>query len=530
MFLLYYDAKTKKVSALNGSGRAPASLTIEGLRKKGIKGPTIPMNNINAVTVPGAASGWINTVKHFGSGKLSMEQILAPAIQIAEEGFPVGELTSLMWQASETALKKASPNGHELLRNGKAPLTGEIFKNPTLAETFWTLAREGEKGFYEGRIAQEMVNLIQNLGGEMTMEDLKSHKTDLVDPITVNYQGLDVWECPPNGQGIVALMALGIISSLQESKRIPPMNEMEHNSAEYLHIIIEALRLAFSDALHHVGDFSSSTDSKHLLSPAYLSERAKLIDPRKQLPKVHRGEPLMHSDTVYFSVTDKDGNAASFINSVFGGFGVGAVPKGCGFPLQNRGGGFSLMEGHMNCLKGGKRPYHTIIPAMVWISCERGGLNVGYQGWRLVGLLRCYGRVHATSRSDLPLSPSHHPSFWDSAIDVPVGHVQVLLNMLAFGQSPQQALDAPRMAISPHDAHRHDAVVHLEYGVSAETVQGLKKLGHNVAVESGIARGGYFGRGQIIRARKMDDDEGEGWVYSAGSDMRGDGAAIPFSG
>ena len=367
MFLLYYDAKTKKVSAMNGSGRAPASLTIAGLRKKGIRGNTIPMDHINTVTVPGAASGWINTIKTFGSGTLSMEQILAPAIQLAEEGFPVGELTSLMWQASETALKSASPNGHELLRNGKAHLTGEIFRNPTLAETFRTLAREGEKGFYEGRIGQEIVNLIQSLGGEMTMEDLKSHKTDLVEPITIKYQGLDVWECPPNGQGIVALMALGIISSLQETKRIRPIHQMKHNSAEYLHIIIEALRLAFSDALHHVGDISSSTDSKHLLSPTYLAERAKLINPNKQLPKVHRGEPLMHSDTVYFSVTDKEGNAASFINSNFGGFGTGAVPKGCGFTLQNRGGGFSLIEGHMNCLKGGKRPYHTIIPAMVSI-------------------------------------------------------------------------------------------------------------------------------------------------------------------
>lgn len=323
------------------------------------------MDNINSVTVPGAASGWIDTVKNFGSGNLSMEQILEPAIKLAEEGFPVGELTSLMWQASQGVLKTASPNGHELLRNGKAPLTGEILRNPTLAETFRTLAREGEKGFYEGRIGREIVNLVQSLGGEMTMEDLKSHKTDLVEPITINYQGLDIWECPPNGQGIVALMALGIIQSLQETKRIPAIHQMKHNSAEYLHIIIEALRLAFSDALHHIGDISSSTSSEHLLSPAYLASRAKLINPTKQLPKVHRGEPLMHSDTVYFSVTDKWGNAASFINSNFGGFGTGAVPKGCGFTLQNRGGGFSLIEGHLNALKGGKRPYHTIIPAMV---------------------------------------------------------------------------------------------------------------------------------------------------------------------
>lgn len=368
MFLLFYDAKTKKVSALNGSGRAPASLSIAGLRKKGITGDRIPMNNINAVTVPGAAAGWCATIETFGSGKLSMEEVLAPAIKLAEEGFPVSELSAHLWQGWEHTLKAASPNGHEMLRNGKAPKTGEIFRNPTVAETFRTLAREGQKGFYEGRIGQAIVDLIQSLGGEMTMKDLKSHKTDYVEPITINYQGLDVWECPPNGQGIVALMALGIIEELQQTKKIPPLNEMKHNSPEYLHVIIEALRLAFADAMYHVADPQHSPSTEHLLSKTYLAKRAKLFNPHKQIPRVHRGEPIASSDTVYFCVTDQWGNAASFIISNFGGFGTAAVPKGCGFTLQNRGGGFVLRDGEPNCLKGGKRPYHTIIPAMVGSS------------------------------------------------------------------------------------------------------------------------------------------------------------------
>lgn len=365
MFLLYYDARTKKVSALNGSGRAPASLSISTLRKKGIRGNTIPMTDVNAITVPGAAAGWLTTLEKFGSHKLSVAEILAPAIQLAEEGFPVSELSAEAWQSWENIIKLASPNGNEMLRHSRAPKEGEIFRNPTLAETFRTLAKEGKKGFYEGRIAQALVDVIQHLGGEMTLEDLKSHDTDEVEPISVHYQGLDIWECPPNGQGIVALMTLAIIDELQQSKKIPPLHELGHNSAAYLHVIIEALRLAFADAMHHVADPEYYPQQKHLLSRSYLAERAKLFDPHKQIPRIYRGTPIASSDTVYFSVTDRWGNAASFINSNYGGFGTAIIPKGCGFTLQNRGSGFSLRDSDPNALKGGKRPYHTIIPAMV---------------------------------------------------------------------------------------------------------------------------------------------------------------------
>jgi gamma-glutamyltranspeptidase / glutathione hydrolase len=377
MFLLFYDSSHRKVFALNGSGRAPASLSIAGLRKKGIQGRNIPMDNINAATVPGAAAGWLSTLERFGNQKLSIAEILEPAIKLAEEGYPVSELVSQVWQVWEEDIKRASPNGHEILRNGHAPKSGEIFRNPYLAETFRTLARDGRDGFYGGRIAKEIVDLIQSLGGEMTLEDLKSHKTEQVEPITINYQGLDIWECPPNGQGIVALMALGIVEELQKSGKIPPLPELGHNSAAYLHVIIEALRLAFADAVYHVSDPDFYPRPNHLLSKAYLAERAKLFNPYKQIPRVHVGEPIASSDTVYFSVTDQWGNAASFINSNYGGFGTAAVPKGCGFTLQNRGAGFTLQEGHPNALKGGKRPYHTIIPAMVALWQRR--TNSGYQ-------------------------------------------------------------------------------------------------------------------------------------------------------
>jgi gamma-glutamyltranspeptidase / glutathione hydrolase len=364
MFLLFYDAQKKKVFALNGSGRAPASLTIANLRKKGVEGRTIPMTSVHAATVPGAAEGWIATINQFGLGKLTPADILEPAIKLAEEGFPVSELTALSWGHAERLLR-STPNGSEMLRDGHAPKVGEIFRNPNLAETFRTLARDGPKGFYGGRIGQAIVDVCQSLGGEMTLEDLKGHKTETVNPITVEYDGLDIWECPPNGHGIVALIALGIIRELQELKKIPPLPELGHNSAAYLHVVIEALRLAFADAVYHVADPAHYAQPCHLLSKEYLRSRAKLFDMHKQVPRIYKGEPVASSDTVYFSVTDQWGNAASFINSNFAGFGTGIVPKGCGFTLQNRGSGFVLKDGVPNALKGGKRPYHTIIPAMV---------------------------------------------------------------------------------------------------------------------------------------------------------------------
>ncbi|KAE8363987.1 nucleophile aminohydrolase [Aspergillus caelatus] len=526
MFCLFYDAKTKKVQSLNGSGRYPANATLEKIRTDLNVGPndagTIPMKSVHAVTTPGAAAGWVDTIEKFGSGKLSLEQILLPAIELGENGFPVSELSSFFWREGESLLRQASPNAHEMLKPDqkakdgvRAPLPGEILKNPTLAQTFRSLAANGKKGFYEGRVAEELVRVVQDLGGYLTLDDLKYHAetgTQETEAISLKFsgqsiaekqtagtdgednQGVEIWEHPPNGQGIVALMALGILEELEKMGKIPKFTEAQHNSAEYLHAVIESLRIAFADASWWVTDPDvEKVPTSELISPAYLAERAKLFNPDKATDILDHGSPAHnHCDTVYFAVTDKEGNGISFINSNYAGFGSGIIPKGCGFTLQNRGANFSLAPGHPNALAPRKRPYHTIIPAMI-TNVSDGSLHSVY------GVMGGFMQ--------------------------PQGHVQVLLNMLAFNYHPQAALDSPRICIaagSPELGKPVDRSVYVEEGISDEAVEGLKRLGHQVKVLEGWERG-MFGRGQIIRCHY---DEGQ-LVYSAGSDQRGDGMAIP---
>ncbi|KAL1998961.1 hypothetical protein VTN02DRAFT_5275 [Thermoascus thermophilus] len=525
IFCLFYNAKTKKITALNGSGRYAANATLEKVRNALNLGPdvsgTIPMTSPLAVTVPGAAAGWVDTVEKFGSGKLSLEQILAPAIELGEEGFPVSELSSHFWKESEQQIRNASPNFREMLKDDpnakdgvRYPRPGEIMKNPTLARTFRTLAAEGKKGFYEGRIGQALVKVVQDLGGFLTLDDLKYHEetgSQEVDPISIKFtgqgivekqspgtdgenQGVEIWEHPPNGQGIVALMALGILQELERTGKIPKFTQEQHNSAEYLHAVIESLRIAFADASWWVTDPDvEKVPTQELISQAYLAERAKLFDPTKASDILDHGSPAHnHCDTVYFAVTDKEGNGISFINSNYGGFGTCIIPEGCGFTLQNRGANFSLREGHPNVLAPRKRPYHTIIPAMITNPSD-GSLHSVY------GVMGGFMQ--------------------------PQGHVQVLLNMLAFNLHPQAALDAPRICIGagmPEVGKVLDRSVYVEEGISEEAIEGLKKLGHQVQVRKGWKRG-MFGRGQIIRCHY---DDGK-LVYSAGSDPRGDGMAIP---
>ncbi|ETW87363.1 hypothetical protein HETIRDRAFT_153903 [Heterobasidion irregulare TC 32-1] len=496
-FCLFFDAKTKTVKALNGSGHSPEKLTIEHLRQQGITGNKIPQNNLNAVTVPGAAAAWVDTVEKFGSGKLSVADVLAPAIRLAEEGVPVSEIHSYAWQRSEELIKNASPNADEMLLNGKAPLAGQIVKLPNLAKTFRTVAEKGKAGFYTGRIAEAIVELIQSKGGIMELEDLAKHETTFVEPIKYTFAGeVTIYECPPNGQGITALLALGIVENIIEQRKIKSLLEMEHNSAEYLHTLVESLRLAFADSQYYVTD----PDVEHvpvdkLLSKEYLASRATLFDPTRTNPDVVHGNPVHSSDTVYFSVTDQWGNACSYIQSNYAGFGTGAIPKGCGFTLQNRGSGFVLKEGHPNALKGGKRPYHTIIPAL------------------------------ATRGDDLFLSYGVMGGFMQ-----PQGHVQVLLNILR-GFSPQAALDAPRFCISAGspdtqtqttgEAGDINSEVYFEEGIPVETVNRLREMGHDARIVTGFGRG-MFGRGQVIQ--KIDDPSGR-TVWAAGSDLRADGHA-----
>ena len=435
----------------------------------------------------------------------------------------------MQWRNGEQQLKDASPNYAEMLLKDpkvpggyRGPRPGELFRNKNLANTFRTLAKEGKKGFYTGRIAEAIVKVTKDRGGRLELEDLKKHmdlgsepvapissvfkgqgygrtKSEYVDGMSgqgtnEDTHGVEIWEHPPNGQGIVALMALGILEALEETGKIPKFKEKEHNSVEYLHALIESLRIAFADASWFIADPNiSKVPAAEMISKKYLAERAKLFDPTKANPNIYdHGSPAHnHSDTVYFSVTDKEGNAISFINSNFHGFGSGIVPKDCGFVLQNRGGSFSLEPGHPNVIAPGKRPYHTIIPAMI-TNVHDGSLHSVY------GVMGGFMQ--------------------------PQGHVQVLLNMLAFKYNPQAALDAPRFCIGaegiPGDGNGRK--VFLEEGIKEEIAKKLKEMGHQTEIVTGYARG-VFGRGQLIRSHV----ENGVTVFSAGSDPRGDGAAYP---
>ncbi len=429
------------------------------------------------------------------------------------------------WAHSESMIRRASPNGVEMLKRDpdakdgcRAPRAGEIMKNPTLANTFRTVAKEGKAGFYTGRIAEELIKVTSDLGAHLTLDDLKHHMevgTETTEPISLKFnaqnvgdshrkhmedassEGIELWEHPPNGQGIVALMALGIIEQLEKSGKIPKFEPRDHNSAEYLHIIVEALRIAFADGNWWIADPNvEKVPTKGMLSPEYLAERAKLFDPKKASEPPKHGSPAQNSsDTVYFACSDSEGNAISFIISNYAGFGTAIIPKGCGFTLQNRGANFELQPAeHPNVLAPRKRPYHTIIPALVTNASDQ-------------SLHSVYGVMGGFMQ--------------------PQGHVQVLMNQLVFGQTPQAALDAPRVCIGagmPDEGDVMDRTVYLEEGMSEETVQGMKKLGHQVKVVGGWGRS-LFGRGQVIRWH-VDPIEKKG-VWSAGSDQRGDGAAVP---
>ncbi|EST04815.1 Gamma-glutamyltranspeptidase [Kalmanozyma brasiliensis GHG001] len=505
-FCLFYDAEKRTVRAFNGSGRAPQAMTLDVLRSKGVDGIEIPMNSIHAVTVPGAAATWVDTVENLGSGKLGMSDILAPAIRLAESGYPVHESTAYLWSRSEKLIKAASPNADEMLFEGRAPRTGELMRMPTLARTFRELATKGKEGFYTGRIAQAIVDLVQSQGGVLELDDLKDHLgrgTEEVTPIQYTYnhpasagdlagkEGVTMYECPPNGQGLTTLVALGILDEMQNQGKVGDLAQVQHNSTEYLHALIEALRLAFADTRYHVSDPAHSEHdvAALLLNPSYLASRAKLFDPTRASVDLEKGSPANTCDTVYFSVTDQYGNACSFINSNYAGFGTGAVPAGCGFTLQNRGAGFTLQDGHPNNVAPRKRPYHTIIPAM------------------------------ATRGDELFLSFGVMGGFMQ-----PQGQVQVLMNILHHGFSVQDALDAPRFCIGAGMAGPEGATseVYFEEGVDEGVVEKLRAMGHQVKVVSGWGRF-QFGRGQVIQ--KVANASGK-LVWAAGSDPRADGQAI----
>ena len=467
-FALFWDAKTKRITALNGSGRSPRAASLEELRKKGLT--TVPLQGPFPITVPGTVDGWASLLKAHGT--MSLANVLAPAIATAEEGYAASELIAWGWQSTSEKLKQA-PSGQEYMPGGRAPSPGEIVKLPTLASTLRTIAEGGPEAFYRGDLARRIADFVQAQGGWLAVEDLAAHTSTWDKPISVNYRGVTVYECPPNGQGLAALLALNIAEGYDLAK-LPP------DSPDRWHFLIEAMRLAFADARHYVTDpVFSDIPLAGLLSKTYAEQRRSLISPTEAAAQVAWGMPL-EGDTVYLSVVDGQGNACSFINSTYYAFGSGLVVPGAGICLQNRGASFNLDPSHPNHLEPGKRPYHTIIPAMA----TRGG-----EVWL------CYGVMGGFMQ--------------------PQGHLQVTVNVVDHGLDPQRALDAPRFCVL--EGKR----VAIEEGTSEALRSELARRGHEVAYTTGLERS-LFGGGQVIA---RDPQTG---VLAAGSDPRKDGCAVGY--
>lgn len=466
-FALFFDAKTAKVTALNGSGRAPNALTVDDLRGHS----EVPAHSPHAATVPGAVMGWYDLLKRHGT--MTLKDVLVDAIHYAHDGYPVHPVFGAGWQASEEFLK-SSPNTEDYL---PAPQVGEIRRLPGLANTLQAIAEGGPEAFYTGKIADAIVSTLQQLGGLMTRDDLKSHTSTWGESIATEYRGITVHEHPPNGQGLAALLALNVAEGWD-------LGRIAWDSPERLHLMVEAMRLGFGDARYYVADPAvSPAPLGFLLSKAYADERRKQVSPAHAMQPPSYGMPVNTSNTVYLSVVDGQGNACSFINSLYMGFGTGIVAKGTGVFLQNRGACFSLEPGHPNVLAGGKRPYHTIIPAMA----TRDG-----------ALWACFGVMGGFMQ--------------------PQGHFQVLSAMIDDELNPQETLNRPRWCL---EAGTSDSALALEDGIPAETMARLAELGHTVRLVTGRARG-LFGDGQIIRR------DAESGVLLGGSDPRKDGLTAAF--
>jgi len=473
-FALFYDAATGEVSALNGSGRAPAALDLERVERDGF-GDGLPPHHAHTVTVPGACAGWADSLERHG--RLPLARVLEPARALAEEGFPVSPVIAVQWAALAQSQLGNSPGGAELLVDGRAPRAGEVFRNPGMARTLRALADAGPRGFYEGEAGAAIARAVQQHGGALCEADLAAHRSTWEEPISSVYRDLRVWECPPNGQGLAALIALNLLSGFE-------LDGQDPLGPDRLHLLVESMRLAFADSRWFVADPAQSpAPVAELLSESYAAERRKGIDPARANPDAKRGTPVAGSDTVYLCAADADGNACSFINSNYMGFGTGIVPDGFGFSLQNRGFGFSLDPGHPNALAPGKRPYHTIIPGM--LTRESDGSLYGPFGV-MGGFMQ------------------------------PQGHVQVVVALADDGADPQRALDRPRFCIGSGSA---DGAISLEAGIPDATLAELAARGHDVSRIEGYGRIS-FGKGQVIRR----DPTGVLW---GGSDPRADGCALP---
>jgi len=472
LFAIVYEAKTGKLYGLNASGWAPAKLSIEFVKAKGISGQ-MPDRGIQTVTVPGTVDGWSQLLSRFGTKKFP--EVLEPAIQYARQGFPVPELDAAYWSEAEKLLKTESNAAATFLIDGRVPRLGEVFRNPDVAHSLELIAAQGRDGFYKGDIAQRILATSSRLGGSMSADDLAEFSSEWVEPISTTYRGWTVYEIPPNGQGIAALMMLNMMETF-------PLAKYGQNSTDALHVMIEAKKLAYADMYRYVADQKfSQVPVEGMLSKDYAARRAKLIDMTKANCNVSPGEPEfpMKGDTTYLTVVDRDGNMVSLIQSNFLEFGSGLVPDGTGFALQNRGALFSLDPASPNALAGHKRPLHTIIPGFM----TRGDERIAF------GIMGGFNQAQA------------HPQF--------------VANVVDFGMNIQAALEAARF--SKHTFAGCD--VEMEDRIEPGVRKALAERGHEIKVNGSFSSD--MGGGQAVRR-----DFSTGVNFGA-SDPRKDGAAIP---
>lgn len=461
LFAMIWDAKKKELKALNASGRAPKALSLDELKKRGVTKK--PEHGIHTVTVPGAVDGWATLLKSHGT--MTLAQVLQPAIEYAERGFPVTEIIATDWR--EGIQHEGNPDfAATFLPNGKPPVTGEIFTNKNLANSLKKIAAGGRDVMYKGDLANKIVKFAQAQGGLHTMQDFAAHTSNWVTPISATYRGHTVYELPPNNQGLAALEMLNILEGFD-------VKSLGHNTAEYLHLLVEAKKLAFIDRAKHIADpafYQAPLDK--LLSKDYAAELRKRISNSQAQEPTSNG-PSGGEDTVYLTVVDKDRNCVSFIQSIFSAFGSGLVAGDTGIVLHNRGAGFSYDPTANNRLEGGKRPFHTLIPAMVFKDGKP---------WLTFGVMG--GDMQAQ------------------------GHVQVLMNMVDFGMDVQQAGEQPRFR------HFENGLA-LESAIGIDVRKGLEAKGHKLTTASGMF-GGY-------QAIMIDPASG---ALAGGSDVRKDGCAI----
>jgi gamma-glutamyltranspeptidase/glutathione hydrolase len=442
LYAIVWDAKTQKLYGLNASGRSPYRATREFFAGKGLK--EIPTSGPLSWSVPGCVDGWETLRQRFGT--LPLAQLLEPSIRYAEDGFPVSEVIAGYWRAAEKRLHKSPDAARTYLIDDRAPRAGEVFKNPNLVQSYRDIAQHGRDAYYKGRIAQQIVEFSEKNGGLFTMKDFADNASTWVEPVSTNYRGYDVWEIPPPGQGIAALQILNILEGY-DLKQMGPL------SADYWHLFLEAKKLAYADRARFYTDPTfASVRVAGLISKDYAAERRKLIDMQKALTRIDAGDPkLGASETIYLCAVDKDRNCVSLIQSNYNGFGSGLVPGDLGFVLQNRGTLFALDPSHANRLEPHKRPFHTIIPAMV---TKEG------KPWLVFGVMG----------GDMQ----------------PQGHVQVLCNLIDFGMNVQEAGEAPRLdhtgsATPTGRAGQPDGgTVAAERGISQKVVQELERRGHHI--------------------------------------------------